>query len=113
MFKVIGAGPRGRLGATAPIIFLEKDCYSGKNIIFFGEMNKTHEIDQSGTMVFNNGRKYHSVSVLLILDNCLHAYVSKPLHDINNEYSVKTIVQSPMSRPSKRFVIVASLPRIP
>ena len=79
---------RGALGGGSPLSFSEKNGYSGKNIIFFGQINRLQQIYQSGKIVSHHGRKYHSMSIAKLFVNYLYADVSRPLHNINNKCNV-------------------------
>ena len=54
---------RGALGGGSPLSFSEKNGYSGKVFIFFGQINRSHKINQSVKILFDHGRKYQSVSI--------------------------------------------------
>ena len=58
----IGTGSGGVRGRQLPPFFGE-NCFFSTNIILFGQINRSHQIDQSGKFVFDHGRKYYRVSV--------------------------------------------------
>ena len=98
---------RGALGGGSPLSFLEKIGFSGKNIFFFGQRNRSHQIDQSGKFVCDHGRKYHglhccnsliTISAQMSLGRYIISITNATLQNIRYN-CVRTTIQSPMSRP--------------
>ena len=106
---------QGAWGGGSPLNFSEEICFSGKNIFFFGQRNRSHQIDQSGKFVCDHGRKYHglhccssliTISAQMSLGRYIISITNATLQNIRYN-CVKTTIQSPMSCPSQRFVIAA------